>query len=161
MVSNPVWLRRVQHQQAIMEPTASRVVKPTLSTILSKKGVSRSFIFGWRNAPDQNITGSIEPNSLPYPLSLSALKDLEMLVEIVAQHYYGDDRKWKFLAITEGIRVLVRLSLFRKSGYKMFLHGRETSNDDSFSQIAANLKGCYNVGTNLWNLEGRALPALS
>ncbi|KAL5082506.1 hypothetical protein RYX36_010927 [Vicia faba] len=76
-----------------------------------------------------------------------------MLVEIVAQHYYGDDRKWKFLAITEGIRVLVQLSLFRKSGYKMFLHGREISNDDSFSQIAANLKGCYNAGTNMWNLE--------
>ncbi|KAL5062095.1 hypothetical protein RYX36_023832 [Vicia faba] len=86
------------------------------------------------SAPDQNITGSVEPNSFPYPLCLSALKDLETLVEVVAQHYYGDDRKWNFLAVTEGIKVLVRLSLFRKSGYKMLLHGGETSNDDSTSQ---------------------------
>ncbi|CAI8610507.1 unnamed protein product [Vicia faba] len=115
------------------------------------------------SAPDQNITGSVEPNSFPYPLCLSALKDLETLVEVVAQHYYGDDRKWNFLAVTEGIKVLVRLSLFRKSGYKMLLHGGETSNDDSTSQhqIAANPKGRYNAGTNPWNLEARALSALS
>ncbi|KAK2458134.1 hypothetical protein P8452_04822 [Trifolium repens] len=120
-------------------------------------------------APNQNITGSVEPNSFPYPLCLSALKDVETLVEVVAQHYYGDDKKWNFLAVTEATKVLVRLSLFRKSGYKMLLHGGETSNDVMHSddsstsqhQIARNPKGRYNPGTNPWNLEGRALSALS
>lgn len=120
------------------------------------------------SAPNQNITGSVEPHSFPYPLCLSALKDLETLVEVVAQHYYGDDKKWNFLAVTEATKVLVRLSLFRKSGYKMLLHGGETSNeamhsDGSTSQhpTAMNPKGRYNPGTNPWNLEGRALSALS
>ncbi|XP_061347673.1 peroxisome biogenesis protein 16-like [Gastrolobium bilobum] len=110
--------------------------------------------------PNQNIRGYVEPYSFPYPLCLSALKDLETLVEVVAQHYYGDDKKWNFLAVTEATKVLVRLSLFRKSGYKMLLHGGETSNDethlDSFTTQHQN-----NLGENPWNLEGRALSALS
>lgn len=55
-------------------------------------------------APTQDITGSAEPYSFPYPLCLSALKDLETLVEVVAQHHYGDDKKWNFLAVTEAIK---------------------------------------------------------
>lgn len=55
-------------------------------------------------APTQNITGSTETYSFPYPLCLSTLKDLETLVEVVAQHYYGDDKKWNFLAITEAAK---------------------------------------------------------
>ncbi|OIW02077.1 hypothetical protein TanjilG_14776 [Lupinus angustifolius] len=55
-------------------------------------------------APTRNNTGSTEKYSFPYPLCLSALKDLEMLVEVVLQHYYGNDKKWNFLAITEGIK---------------------------------------------------------
>ncbi|MED6136413.1 hypothetical protein PIB30_055959 [Stylosanthes scabra] len=119
-------------------------------------------------APTQNITGSVEPYSFPYPLCLSALKDLETLVEVVAQHYYGDDNKWSFLALTEGTKVLVRLSLFRKSGYKMLLHGGETSNDNTHSgQEGSKPDGHYgssfvsnNLGPNPSNLEGRALSAL-
>jgi peroxin-16 len=56
------------------------------------------------SAPNQNITGSVEPHSFPYPLCLSALKDLDTLVEVVAQQYYGDDKKWNFLAITEATK---------------------------------------------------------
>ncbi|KAK7390050.1 hypothetical protein VNO78_25348 [Psophocarpus tetragonolobus] len=125
-------------------------------------------------APRQNITGYIEPYSFPYPLCLSALKDLETLVEVVAQHYYGDDKKWNFLAVTEATKALVRLSLFWKSGYKMLLQGGETPNDeehsDNFtSQHHTGLKhdGDHrsgymknNVGANPMNLEGRALSAL-
>lgn len=50
----------------------------------------------------------------------------------------------------------------------MLLHGGETSNEvmhsnGSTSQhtTAINPKGRYNPGTNPWNLEGRALSALS
>ncbi|KAK7292573.1 hypothetical protein RJT34_15424 [Clitoria ternatea] len=126
-------------------------------------------------APDQDRQGSVEPYSFPYPLCLSALKDLETLVEVVAQHYYGDDNKWNFLAVTEATKVLVRLSLFRKSGYKMLLHGGETSNDkeqldSSTSQYRAGLEPdghhssgylSSNLGANSMNAERRALSALS
>ncbi|KAF1898145.1 hypothetical protein Lal_00032910 [Lupinus albus] len=121
-------------------------------------------------APTQDITGSTESYSFPYSLFLSVLAGLESLVEGVAQHYYGDNKKWNFLVVTEATKplgpdtvelrshycdslslncnvaaasyeavhnlnhwVLVRLSLFRKSGYKMLLSGMETSNDDTNS----------------------------
>ncbi|KAF7826045.1 peroxisome biogenesis protein 16 [Senna tora] len=113
--------------------------------------------------PTQNVPGSAEPNSFPYSLCLSTIKDLETLVEVVAQHYYGDDKKWNFLAVTEAIKVLFRLSLFRKSGYKMLLCGGETPNDEKDSD---NLTSQHQIGRlpqsrNPWNLEGKALSALS
>ncbi|KAJ7962281.1 Peroxisomal membrane protein PEX16 [Quillaja saponaria] len=125
----------------------------------------------------QTYPSSIEPYSFPYSLCISALKDLETLVEVVAQHYYGDQKKWNFMAITEATKMLVRLSLFRNSGYKMLLHGGETPNDDkhsndstsqhqvgSFLKLGGNQGSGYlgnTVGHNQWNLEGRALSALS
>ncbi|KAK7256684.1 hypothetical protein RIF29_30140 [Crotalaria pallida] len=127
-------------------------------------------------APDEEITGSIEAYSFPFSLCLSTLRGLESLVEAVAQHYYGNDKKWNFLAVTEATKVLVQLSLFRKSGYKMLLSGGETSNDDetnsnslsSQDQIelkpgsgqAFNYMG-NNHNPNPYDLEGRALSALS
>ncbi|KAJ1414832.1 Peroxisome membrane protein, Pex16 [Sesbania bispinosa] len=90
-------------------------------------------------------------------------------VEVVAQHYFGDDKKWNFLAVTEATKVLVRLSLFRKSGYKMLLSGGETNNDETdTNKIGLNPGGNHgsnymknNHGPNPWNMEGRALSALS
>ncbi|KAK7340160.1 hypothetical protein VNO77_20854 [Canavalia gladiata] len=125
--------------------------------------------------PTQDVSGSVEPYSFPYSLCLSALKDLETLVEVVAQHYYGDDKKWNFLAVTEATKVLVRLSLFRKSGYKMLLSGGETCNDETDSssltsqhQMSIKPDGNHsssymknNHGPEPQNLEGRALSALS
>ncbi|KAL2337388.1 hypothetical protein Fmac_011834 [Flemingia macrophylla] len=108
--------------------------------------------------PKQNITGSDDSYSFPYPLCLSALKDLETLVEVVAQHYYGDDKRWNFLAVTEATKVLVRLSLFRKSGYKMLLQGGETPNEEVHSGRSGDMRN--NVSANPVNLEGRALSAL-
>ncbi|GAY42059.1 hypothetical protein CUMW_063990 [Citrus unshiu] len=130
-----------------------------------------------KTTPSQKGSVSSEPHSFPYSLCISALKDLETLVEVVAQHYYGDKKKWNFIAITEATKVLVRLALFQNSGYKMLLHGGETLNiempsDDSNSQL--NIRGCpkpegnqrhgylqNNYGHNSWNLEGRALSALN
>ncbi|XP_062157478.1 peroxisome biogenesis protein 16 isoform X1 [Alnus glutinosa] len=126
-------------------------------------------------APTQMQTGSVEPYSFPYSLCISALKDLETLTEVVAQHYYGDDKKWNFIAVTEATKVLVRLALFRNSGYKMLLHGGETPNDEKESGAStsqyngfANSGGHHgpsylgnNYADTQWNLEGRALSALS
>lgn len=126
-------------------------------------------------APTQTRTGSTEPYSFPYPLCISALKDLETLTEVVAQHYYGDDKKWNFIAVTEATKVLVRLALFKKSGYKMLLHGGETPNDEKESDDSTSqYNGFTNSGGHQgpsywknnysqtpWNLEGRARSALS
>lgn len=73
-------------------------------------------------------------------------------------------------------RVLLRLAILRKSGYKMLLHGGETINDRSESDdfdsrrngllskpgpqgVSGVLKNHH--GQTPWNLEGRALSALS
>ncbi|MBA0757981.1 hypothetical protein Gotri_021023 [Gossypium trilobum] len=127
--------------------------------------------------PSERHPGSADPLSFPYGLCISALKDLETLVEVVAEQYYGD-KKWNFIAVTEAIKVIVRLALFRNSGYKMLLHGGETPNvekssDDTGSQHriggfprpgghhhgAGLLQN--NHGSNPWTIERRALSALS
>ncbi|CAL0304663.1 unnamed protein product [Lupinus luteus] len=100
---------------------------------------------------------------------------LETLVEVVAEQYYGDVKKWNFLVVTEATKVLVRLSLFRKSGYKMLLSGVETSNDETDSNTSNSLEQTIlkpssgdafsymkNNHSPIPNdLEGRALSALS
>ncbi|XP_037497423.1 peroxisome biogenesis protein 16 isoform X2 [Jatropha curcas] len=121
-------------------------------------------------------SGSVEPYSFPYSLCISAIKDLETLVEVAAQHYYGEDKKWNFIAVTEAIKVLVRLASFRNSGYKMLLHGGETPNNEKHLNFSSQHAtggfskpgshhgpGYYRDvnGQNPWNLEGRALSALS
>ncbi|KAJ0113540.1 hypothetical protein Patl1_00335 [Pistacia atlantica] len=127
--------------------------------------------------PSQKGIGSPERYSFPYSLCVSALKDLETLVEVVAQHYYGDDKKWNFIAITEATKVLVRLALFRNSGYKMLLHGGEALNVEEPSNnlssqhrtgnpskpVAHQAPGYLKnkVALDPWNLEGRALSALN
>lgn len=64
--------------------------------------------------------------------------------------------------------MLVRLALFRDSGYKMLLHGGETPNVSSQHRIGGftkaegnNMPGFLQNGQNPWNLEARALSALS
>ncbi|KAI5598555.1 hypothetical protein BDE02_02G140500 [Populus trichocarpa] len=121
--------------------------------------------------PTQMHVGPMEPNSFPYSLCISAIKDLETLVEVAAQHYFGDNKKWNFIAVTEATKVLVRLILFRNSGYKMLLHGGETPNIEKHSDFSSsqhNVGGFPKPGSrhgpnglNPWNLEGRALSALS
>ncbi|XP_010255574.1 PREDICTED: peroxisome biogenesis protein 16 [Nelumbo nucifera] len=126
--------------------------------------------------PTRN-TSSAEPSSFPWSLCISALKDLETLVEVVAQHFYGDDKKWNFIAVTEAIKVLVRLALFRDSGYKMLLHGGEATNTVEDPNASGSHHRMQNFtkpgghqgpgyfqdynGYRAQNLEGRALSALS
>ncbi|KAK8557816.1 hypothetical protein V6N13_008199 [Hibiscus sabdariffa] len=118
-------------------------------------------------APSERHPGSADPSSFPYGLCISALKDLETLVEVVAEYYYGD-KKWNFIAVTEAIKVIVRLALFRNSGYKMLLHGGETPNveKDSDDTISQQRIGGFpgpggHHGQNPLAFEGRALSALS
>ncbi|CAN6979168.1 unnamed protein product [Brassica oleracea var. botrytis] len=107
---------------------------------------------------------------LSYPLLISILKDLETVVEVAAEHFYGD-RKWNFIIATEAIKALVRLALFRNTGYKMLLHGGETPNDDKdpnqpeLQNRPRHLDRNHRSGNqnlyNPWNMEGRAMSALS
>lgn len=126
------------------------------------------------SAPIQTNRGPVDSSSLPWSLYISALKELETLVEVAAQHIYGDDKKWDFIAITEATKVLFRLALFRDSGYKMLLHGGETLNPekgptdiDPQNGLGGHVRpggrhgpGNY-YGPAIQNLEGRALSALS
>ncbi|KAJ4831296.1 Peroxisomal membrane protein pex16 [Turnera subulata] len=123
--------------------------------------------------PTQMHAGHPEPSSFPYSLCISAMKDLETVVEVAAQQYYGDDKKWNFIAVTEAIKVCIRLALFRKSGYKMLLYGGDTPNVEKHPNIPTSQhpgggfpgamshnNGHFQV-QNPWNLEGRALSALN
>ncbi|KAJ0239896.1 Peroxisome biogenesis protein 16 [Hirschfeldia incana] len=116
-------------------------------------------------------SGTTDSSSLSYPLLISILKDLETVVEVAAEHFYGD-RKWNFIIATEALKALVRLALFRNTGYKMLLHGGETPNDDKdpnqpeLQNRAGHLDRNHRFGNqqnhyNPWNLEGRAMSALS
>ncbi|CDP04276.1 unnamed protein product [Coffea canephora] len=123
--------------------------------------------------PTQRNAGQVESSSFPYSLCITLLKDLETLVEVAAQQIFGDDRKWNFIAATEATKVLVRLAIFWNSGYKMVLHGGESVNiekgQDAYNSqqrqghfaYPGNLNGTYYYGQATWNLEGRALSALS
>ncbi|KAL4361404.1 hypothetical protein GQ457_04G032080 [Hibiscus cannabinus] len=127
-------------------------------------------------APDERHTGSAYASSFRYGLCLSVLSNLETLVEVVAEQYYGD-KKWNVIAVTEAIKVIVRLALFRNCGYKMLLQGGETPNvekDSDDTSLQHRIGGFQklggrhgpgwlqdNHGQNLWNVEGRALSALS
>lgn len=128
------------------------------------------------STPTHIHTNSTE-SSFPYSLCISALKDLETLVEVVAEHFYGNEKKWNFIAITEATKVLVRLALFHNYGYKMLLHGGETPNVENSANASSSphSNGGFTKprghhghgylqrypGQNPWNLEGRALSALS
>ncbi|KAJ4892388.1 Peroxisome biogenesis protein 16 [Raphanus sativus] len=106
------------------------------------------------------------PSSLSYPLLISILKDLETVVEVAAEHFYGEDRKWNFIILTEAIKALIRLALFRNTGYKMLLHGGETPNDDDDKDPnqpeLQNRDRNHRFGNqNPWNSERRAMSALS
>lgn len=45
-----------------------------------------------------------EPPSFPYSLCITLLKDFETLVEVAAQHFFGEDKKWNFIAATEATK---------------------------------------------------------
>ncbi|KAI3910332.1 hypothetical protein MKW92_033055 [Papaver armeniacum] len=121
--------------------------------------------------PLQRRMGSTEAesssSSFPWSLGISVLKDLETLVEVMAQHFYGDDKKWNFLAVTEATKFLVRLALFRDSGYKMVLSGGEIANVDKRPEASNSEPRMGNAvrrdrfGRDPQSLEGRALSALS
>lgn len=112
-------------------------------------------------------------SSFPFSLCISALKEVETLVEVVAQQLYGDDKKWNFILITEASKALLRLALFRDSGYKMLLHGGETPNIDDPSyphhnvgetKPGGNQRPAYlnnHYVQNQWSHEGKALAALN
>jgi len=55
-------------------------------------------------APTQMRVNATVPPSFPYSLCISALKNLEPLIEVAAQQYYGDDKRWNFIAVTEAMK---------------------------------------------------------
>lgn len=116
-----------------------------------------------RSRPRPLVQGG--ESSFPWPLCVSTLKDLETVVEVAAHHFYGEDGKWNFIAATEAVKALVRLALFRDSGYKMLLQGGEVANVEKKARNAGGsgrpgqLQGFD--GFIPQNLEGRAISALN
>lgn len=120
-------------------------------------------------------TSSAETSFLPLSLCLTLLRDLETLIEVVAEQLYGEDKKWNLIALTEAAKVCVRLAVFRTTGYKLLLQGGETENLEHLDDLSPpgnmghlrkpiqnqGLGVSHPQGLNSWNLEGRAMSALS
>ncbi|KAK4375913.1 hypothetical protein RND71_006590 [Anisodus tanguticus] len=117
-----------------------------------------------------------ESSFIPLSLCLTLLKDLETSIEVVAEQLYGEKNKWNLIAITEAVKVCIRLAIFRNSGYKMLLQGGETKNaendSDSFRPQQTKRQLDKPTGNeesgitktlhlqNSGNLEDRAISAL-
>ncbi|URE48111.1 Peroxisomal membrane protein (Pex16) [Musa troglodytarum] len=117
-------------------------------------------------------------STFPWSLCVSALKDVETVVEVAAQQFVGEERKWNYLAVTEAVKVFVRLTAFHDSGYKMLLQGGELVNMDERLEVSrayharngdSGVSGGYNRPEHIHgyhgsiprSLEGRAISALS
>ncbi|XP_051115598.1 peroxisome biogenesis protein 16 isoform X2 [Andrographis paniculata] len=77
----------------------------------------------------QTRTGHADYLPIPFSLCITLLKDMETLIEVFAQQFYGEDSKWNFIAFTEAVKVFLRLAILRNSGYRMLLQGGESVND--------------------------------
>jgi peroxin-16 len=53
---------------------------------------------------NQHIVEKPITKSVTWALVVSILKDAEAVVEVAAQRFAGDDRKWGFLAVTEAAK---------------------------------------------------------
>lgn len=152
---------------------ASEIGPEAVSSILGMVTTVNEHII--ETVPTPAHTSSAETSILPLSLCLTLLRDLETLIEVVAEQLYGEDKKWNLIVLTEAAKVCVRLAAFRNTGYKMLLQGGETENlehsDDSSPQESMGhlTKPIRNQGPganhpqgwNSWNLEGRAMSALS
>ncbi|KAJ0928431.1 putative peroxisome membrane protein, Pex16 [Helianthus annuus] len=144
----------------------SEIIPEAVTSILGiVTAVNEHIIETTPTNPSQMHTRPPETSSFPYSLFLTLMKDVETLVEVMAQHFYGDDNKWNFIAATEATKVLARLALLRNSGYKMLLHGGETVNDEKGPNNANQPQTHghpFQQGRNgHFTYEGRALAAMS
>lgn len=129
----------------------------------------------------QNLQGHFQHLSFgqdsrfPWSLCISAVKEVEVLIEVAAEHYVGKDEKWSFVAGTEAVKAFLRLILLHKSGYKMLIDGGATVNVDdaprppdmpsmhfSGHPEGGRMPTCWQTHPNYnsHSLEGRALRAL-
>ncbi|KAG5538496.1 hypothetical protein RHGRI_019168 [Rhododendron griersonianum] len=180
LANGMTWLLPERFSESEIGPEAGLMV-----LLFVQNSAAVTAILGMLTAVNEHIISTTptqihtvaEPPSFPYSLCITLLKDLETLVEVAAQHFFGEDKKWNFIAATEATKALVRLALFRNSGYKMLLHGGEIPNVEKSTEALdpqhrfghlgkpkahqgpGNLNNYHEK--NPWNLEGRALSALS
>ncbi|MFS7929787.1 putative peroxisome membrane protein, Pex16 [Helianthus anomalus] len=83
----------------------SEIIPEAVTSILGiVTSVNEHIIETTRTIPSQIHTRPPEPSSFPYSLFFTLMKDVETLVEVMAQHFYGDDNKWNFIAATEATK---------------------------------------------------------
>ncbi|KAM3322861.1 peroxisome biogeneis protein 16 isoform X1 [Capsicum chacoense] len=152
---------------------ASEIGPEAVSSVLGMVTTVNEHII--ETTPTSVHTSSAETSFLPLSLCLTLLRDLETLIEVVAEQLYGEDKKWNLIVLTEAAKVCVRLAVFKTTGYKMLLQGGETENLENSDDLSPQesmghsrkpiqnqgLGANHHQGLNSWNLEGRAMSALS
>ncbi|CAM6098536.1 unnamed protein product [Calypogeia fissa] len=116
--------------------TDSELTPEAVSTLLGLVTVMNQHII--ETAPPSRGTGAgphhaaqTEPkrdDSIPWSLCISVMKEMEVLIEMVAEYYLGKEKKWGPVASVEAIKALIRLIILKGNGYKMLLDGGETKN---------------------------------
>jgi len=144
MEAYKAWVRRNSQWLSSMESLAntltwflperfakSELAPEALSTVVGLVTVMNQHIIatGPRhpNSSSPSLVAAVE-ETFPWPLLLSVVKETEVLVEMGAEYYLGRDHKWTPVATVETIKVLMRLLVLHKSGYKMLIDGGETPN---------------------------------
>ncbi|XP_020092478.1 peroxisome biogenesis protein 16 [Ananas comosus] len=160
----------------------SEIGPEAVYAVLGIVGTVNQHIIDTAPPPGRGFPVKPEKSGFPWSLFVSILKDAETVVEVGAQHLFGEKGKWNFLAVAEGVKALVRLAAFRDSGYRMLLQGGEVVNEEKILDVPEDYGG--GMRANGWpggyvrnghqngysknhngivpkNLEGRAMSALS
>uniref|UniRef100_A0A7I4FDP0 Peroxisomal membrane protein PEX16 n=1 Tax=Physcomitrium patens TaxID=3218 RepID=A0A7I4FDP0_PHYPA len=133
---NRLWLSSIESLANTMtwflpeRLTSSELAPEALSTMVGLVTVMNEHIVA--TAPEISSTEfqvrPPEDPTFPWPLLLSVVKEVEVLVEMSSEHFLGRDQKWTPVAVVEALKAFMRLLVLHKSGYKMLIDGGETLN---------------------------------
>ncbi|EFJ14461.1 hypothetical protein SELMODRAFT_229029 [Selaginella moellendorffii] len=167
---NRQWLASIESIATTMtwllpERFASSELAPeALSTAIGLVTVMNQYIVesaSPKNLPPFMRSGADDRDkSIPWPIFISIVKELEVLVELTAEHYRGPNGKWSTLAVVEAIKVLIRLKIFHDSGYKMLIDGGESENQEEASYCDPYARRGARTSGRPQNVQGKAMGAL-
>uniref|UniRef100_A0ACD5WSZ3 Uncharacterized protein n=1 Tax=Avena sativa TaxID=4498 RepID=A0ACD5WSZ3_AVESA len=151
MEAYKLWVRKNQDLLRSVESLANEVTWILPERFGNSEIVAEAVyaLAGAASCVNQHMLKDGEEQSFPWALVVPMLKYAEGVVEVAAQRFVGDDRKWGFLATTEAVKACCRLAAFRESGYRMLLHGGEVKNEDGYGGVKRNGYYCPQNGHGL------------
>ncbi|KAJ7299433.1 hypothetical protein O6H91_Y233100 [Diphasiastrum complanatum] len=145
------WVRRNQQWLSSLESVAntltwllperlanSEVAPEAVSTLVGLLTVLNRYIIETTPLmPPNQASASLGQHSVsapkqqkcfPWSFMLSIVKEFDVLVEVTADYFLGNETKWTPIAMNEAVKTLIRIIIFHNSGYRILLDGGETQN---------------------------------